>query len=80
MCYLVLLLLTVYHAVHAVNCSYKDENDCIVLFQYYEDTSGKSILYVVKEPGTLFELHQCIIRTEHSAPILLKRGKNKVFI
>ncbi|XP_037545190.1 integrin beta-3 [Nematolebias whitei] len=39
-----------YHAEHAVNCSYKDENDCIVHFQYYEDTSGKSILYVVKEP------------------------------
>ncbi|XP_013878237.1 integrin beta-3 [Austrofundulus limnaeus] len=38
------------HGEHAVNCSYKDENDCIVHFQYYEDTSGKSILYVVKEP------------------------------
>ncbi|XP_017284911.1 integrin beta-3a [Kryptolebias marmoratus] len=37
------------HAEHAVNCSYKDENDCIVHFQYYEDTSGKSILYVMKE-------------------------------
>ncbi|XP_014858955.1 PREDICTED: integrin beta-3-like [Poecilia mexicana] len=34
----------------AVNCSYKDENDCIVRFQYYEDKTGKSILYVVKEP------------------------------
>ncbi|XP_017161917.1 integrin beta-3a isoform X2 [Poecilia reticulata] len=34
----------------AVNCSYKDENDCIVSFQYYEDKTGKSILYVVKEP------------------------------
>lgn len=35
---------------NAVNCSYKDENDCIVHFQYYEDKTGKSILYVVKEP------------------------------
>ncbi|PWA17766.1 hypothetical protein CCH79_00008289, partial [Gambusia affinis] len=34
----------------AVNCSYKDENDCIVHFQYYEEKTGKSILYVVKEP------------------------------
>lgn len=35
---------------NAVNCSYKDENDCVQHFQYYEDESGKSILYVVKEP------------------------------
>ncbi|CAL9693020.1 unnamed protein product [Knipowitschia caucasica] len=35
---------------NAVNCSYKDENDCVQNFQYYEDESGKSILYVVKEP------------------------------
>nr|XP_024128437.1 integrin beta-3 [Oryzias melastigma] len=35
---------------NAVNCSYKDENDCIVHFQYYEDLSGKSVLAVVKEP------------------------------
>uniref|UniRef100_A0A3Q2FTD8 Integrin beta n=1 Tax=Cyprinodon variegatus TaxID=28743 RepID=A0A3Q2FTD8_CYPVA len=35
---------------NALNCSYKDENDCIVKFQYYEDKTGKSILYVVKEP------------------------------
>ncbi|XP_044531065.1 integrin beta-3 [Gracilinanus agilis] len=34
----------------AVNCTYKDENDCVVRFQYYEDSSGKSILYVVDEP------------------------------
>ncbi|XP_067397075.1 integrin beta-3 isoform X1 [Emydura macquarii macquarii] len=34
----------------AVNCTYKDENDCVVKFQYYEDSSGKSILYVIKEP------------------------------
>ncbi|XP_029293448.1 integrin beta-3a [Cottoperca gobio] len=34
----------------AVNCSYKDEDDCVVHFQYYEDQSGRSILYVVKEP------------------------------
>lgn len=36
----------------AVNCTYKDENDCVVHFLYYEDENGKSILYVVKEPGT----------------------------
>lgn len=41
-----------FHA-NAVNCSYKDENDCVVHFQYYEDGSGKSILDVVKEPGTV---------------------------
>ncbi|XP_041673033.1 integrin beta-3a [Cheilinus undulatus] len=35
---------------NAVNCSYKDENDCVEHFQYYEDESGKSILYVIKEP------------------------------
>nr|XP_046271838.1 integrin beta-3a [Scatophagus argus] len=35
---------------NGVNCSYKDENDCVVHFQYYEDESGKSILVVVKEP------------------------------
>ncbi|KAL6103187.1 itgb3 [Pungitius sinensis] len=40
----------VFHDANAVNCSYKDENDCVVHFQYYEDGSGKSILDVVKEP------------------------------
>ncbi|XP_074553579.1 integrin beta-3a [Halichoeres trimaculatus] len=35
---------------NAVNCSYKDENDCVEHFQYYEDDSGKSILYVIEEP------------------------------
>lgn len=35
----------------AVNCTYKDENDCVVRFQYYEDSSGKSVLYVIEEPG-----------------------------
>ncbi|KAM9784077.1 integrin beta-3-like isoform X2 [Syngnathus typhle] len=35
---------------NAVNCSYKDENDCVEHFQYYEDDSGKSILFVIKEP------------------------------
>lgn len=43
----------VLHDSNAVNCSYKDENDCVEHFQYYEDESGKSILYVVKEPGTV---------------------------
>ncbi|KAJ8364528.1 hypothetical protein SKAU_G00133590 [Synaphobranchus kaupii] len=40
----------VFHDKNAVNCTYKDENDCVERFQYYEDASGKSILYVVKEP------------------------------
>uniref|UniRef100_A0A665U0R2 Integrin beta n=1 Tax=Echeneis naucrates TaxID=173247 RepID=A0A665U0R2_ECHNA len=40
----------VFHDRNAVNCSYKDENDCVVHFQYYEDESGKSILFVLKEP------------------------------
>uniref|UniRef100_A0A672ZDX1 Integrin beta n=1 Tax=Sphaeramia orbicularis TaxID=375764 RepID=A0A672ZDX1_9TELE len=35
---------------NAVNCTYKDENDCVQHFQYYEDESGNSILEVVKEP------------------------------
>lgn len=39
------------HDTNAVNCTYKDENDCVERFQYYEDASGKSILFVVKEPG-----------------------------
>ncbi|XP_017688783.1 PREDICTED: integrin beta-3 [Lepidothrix coronata] len=34
----------------AVNCTYKDENDCVMRFQYYEDSSGKSILSVIEEP------------------------------
>lgn len=42
---------SVLHDTNAVNCSYKDENDCVERFQYYEDASGKSILFVVKEPG-----------------------------
>lgn len=36
---------------NAVNCSYKDEDDCVQRFQYSEEASGKSILYVIKEPG-----------------------------
>ncbi|KAL0984409.1 hypothetical protein UPYG_G00141040 [Umbra pygmaea] len=35
---------------NAVNCTYKDEDDCVERFQYYEDASGKSILFLVKEP------------------------------
>ncbi|XP_076121111.1 integrin beta-3a [Alosa pseudoharengus] len=34
----------------AQNCSYKDAEDCLQTFQYYEDASGKSILYLIKEP------------------------------
>ncbi|KAM9393414.1 integrin beta-3-like [Pholidichthys leucotaenia] len=40
----------VFHPSNAVNCSYKDENDCVVRFQYHEDENGKSILFVMKEP------------------------------
>lgn len=40
----------VFHDSNAVNCTYKDENDCVERFQYYEDASGKSILFVIKEP------------------------------
>ncbi|KAK5850897.1 hypothetical protein PBY51_001734 [Eleginops maclovinus] len=40
----------VLHDTNAVNCTYKDEDDCVERFQYYEDSSGKSILFVVKEP------------------------------
>lgn len=42
----------------AVNCTYKDEDDCVVRFQYYEDSSGKSILYVIEEPGKT-----CLLRS-----------------
>uniref|UniRef100_A0A8C1RA53 Integrin beta n=1 Tax=Cyprinus carpio TaxID=7962 RepID=A0A8C1RA53_CYPCA len=35
---------------NAVNCSYKDEDNCIQNFQYYEDAIGKSFLYLVKGP------------------------------
>lgn len=41
----------VLHDTNAVNCTYKDEDDCVERFQYYEDASGKSILFVIKEPG-----------------------------
>lgn len=46
----------------AVNCTYKNEDDCVVRFQYYEDASGKSILYVVEEPG------EWTLRTPGSTP------------
>lgn len=42
---------TVFHDKNAVNCTYKDEDDCVQRFQYYEDNSGKSVLSLVKEPG-----------------------------
>lgn len=47
----VLMFHAVLHDTNAVNCTYKDEDDCVERFQYYEDASGKSILFVVKEPG-----------------------------
>uniref|UniRef100_A0A672P7Y6 Integrin beta subunit cytoplasmic domain-containing protein n=1 Tax=Sinocyclocheilus grahami TaxID=75366 RepID=A0A672P7Y6_SINGR len=40
----------VFHEKNSVNCSYKDEDDCVQNFQYYEDASGKSFLYLVKGP------------------------------
>uniref|UniRef100_A0A8C2B4J0 Integrin beta n=1 Tax=Cyprinus carpio TaxID=7962 RepID=A0A8C2B4J0_CYPCA len=43
----------VFHDKNAVNCTYKDEDDCVQRFQYYEDNSGKSILFLVKEPGNI---------------------------
>uniref|UniRef100_A0A674NLW0 Integrin beta n=1 Tax=Takifugu rubripes TaxID=31033 RepID=A0A674NLW0_TAKRU len=42
--------LIIFQDNNAVNCSYKDEDDCVVHFQYYEDRSGKSILFVVNKP------------------------------
>lgn len=41
----------VFRDSNAVNCSYKDENDCIVHFQYSEDDNGNSVLSVVEKPG-----------------------------
>lgn len=49
--YFLFIVLAVLHDTNAVNCTYKDEDDCVERFQYYEDTSGKSILFVIKEPG-----------------------------
>ncbi|XP_078501226.1 integrin beta-3 [Lissotriton helveticus] len=34
---------------NAVNCTYKDEEGCVVRFQYHEDSSGKSVLSVINE-------------------------------
>lgn len=50
----------------AVNCTYKDENDCVVRFQYYEDSSGKSILYVIEEPGKTWLLWSGWGNAEHA--------------
>lgn len=47
---------TVFHDKNAVNCTYKDEDDCVQRFQYYEDNSGKSILSLVKEPGNILSM------------------------
>lgn len=59
---------TVLHDTNAVNCTYKDENDCVERFQYYEDASGKSILFVVREPGkrgkSLMETRGSVMWTE----------------
>lgn len=35
---------------NAVNCSYQDPSDCVEHFQYFEDASGKSILFVMEQP------------------------------
>uniref|UniRef100_A0A8C7I4C3 Integrin beta n=1 Tax=Oncorhynchus kisutch TaxID=8019 RepID=A0A8C7I4C3_ONCKI len=43
-----LSFIPVFYEKNAVNCTYKDENDCVEHFQYYEDASGKSILYVME--------------------------------
>jgi len=53
---------SVFHDKNAVNCTYKDEDDCVQRFQYYEDNSGKSILSLVKEPGNTISLLslQCV--------------------
>ncbi|KAL2100836.1 hypothetical protein ACEWY4_002597 [Coilia grayii] len=40
-----------YRDSNAQNCTYKDQDDCVQRLQYYEDASGISILYLVKEPG-----------------------------
>ncbi|XP_056607842.1 integrin beta-3a [Triplophysa dalaica] len=38
----------VFREKNSVNCSYKDEDDCVQNFQYYEDASG-SFLYLVRK-------------------------------
>ncbi|XP_010873075.2 integrin beta-3a [Esox lucius] len=37
-----------FHEKNSVNCTYKDEDDCVARFQYYEDDDGKSTLYVME--------------------------------
>ncbi|XP_061079972.1 integrin beta-3-like [Conger conger] len=39
-----------FYAENSRNCSYKNEDDCMEHFQYYEDASGKSILFLVEVP------------------------------
>ncbi|TRY95655.1 hypothetical protein DNTS_017850 [Danionella cerebrum] len=39
-----------FHETNAVNCSYKDEDDCVQNFQYHEGARGKSFLYLVEVP------------------------------
>lgn len=46
----------VFHDKNAVNCTYKDEDDCVQRFQYYEEASGQSVLFVVKEPGEVLHV------------------------
>lgn len=52
-----------FHDKNAVNCTYKDEDDCVQRFQYYEDNSGKSILSLVKEPGNTISLLSLLKKT-----------------
>ncbi|XP_036408895.1 integrin beta-3-like [Megalops cyprinoides] len=39
-----------FHDKNAANCSYKDEDSCMQRFQYYADATGRSVLFLVKEP------------------------------
>lgn len=47
---LIRLFSPVFREKNSVNCSYKDEDDCVQNFQYYEDAIG-SFLYLVRKAG-----------------------------
>uniref|UniRef100_UPI00398F745E integrin beta-3-like n=1 Tax=Pristiophorus japonicus TaxID=55135 RepID=UPI00398F745E len=54
-----------------VICSYKDQNGCTVRFQYHEESNGKSILSVIKEPECAPPLNPLIIVLPLMGAILL---------
>ena len=52
--------MVVFRDTNAQNCSYKDQDDCVQRFQTYEDASGKSILFLIKDAGMVMCLCVCV--------------------